>query len=338
MGWFNNSSSINLSKCTQPTEKVKAKYQNEEAFQLFFHKFVNMALNRYQITGCPDTVSERVVRESLLYYGTAIFFDYNGSLLCLPGTPADGVTLYGDFNKAFVYGRNGFNQMVTLIPEGSEKDKLLAESYGFSTKSKYEGIMVRENFDYVNPFIFTVAFYASRIADTYRALDVAVDNSKIPYVWAVKDSEYNSIKAFINKKKNNESNIITTGIIDPSKVCVINLSQDGLNSSSNFMQIITFYQNAFKEACGIENMESTNFKKANILSDEMGSNDEWTHRVEDKTLDCINHYLDLVNAHFGTSMKAERIEELEREEEMNDDDGGIFADGTGEESVPEPRD
>lgn len=338
MGWFNNSSSINLSKCVQPSQKIKARYANEEAFQLFFHKFVNMGLNRYQITGCPETVNERVIRESLMYYGSCIFFEYNGSLLCLPGNPADGVTLYGDFNKAYVYGRNGFNQQVTLIPEGSEKDKLLAESYGYTTKAKYEGILVRENYDYVNPFICTISFYASRIADTYRALDTAVSNSKIPYVWVVKDSDVNTVKEFLNKKKNNEDNILSSGIFDPSKVSVVNLSQDSLNSSTNFMQIITFYQNAFKEACGIENMESTNFKKANILTDEMGSNDEWTHRIEDKTLDCINHYLDLVNAHFGTNMKAERIEELDREEDVRNDNAGIFGNRTGENALSESGD
>lgn len=303
MGIF-DSSIISMEGMGKLSPKKRARYENEQIFRQTFIDFKNTALHRYKFEGLPDTVSERVLKESFLYYGTAVFFEMNGHVLQLPARPAYDPTMYGDYRYSYVYGANGFNACVALEVQGGATAEILKKGIGDTqTPSIGRGVMVRENYDFSNPFIFTAWNYATRVADAVRSLDVAVRNGKKTGVWLCTQSEIASIKKFNEDVENNVSDIVTSGFFPIDKVKFQPLSQEALAHSQNFMQIIDFWKSCFKEACAVENMQSTNFKKANLNSMEVGANDEYTHRMSDKTLTVIQEGLDFANEVFGLNMK-----------------------------------
>lgn len=303
MGIF-DSNIISMEGATRLTPKKRARYENEQIFRQTFIDFKNTALHRYKFEGLPDTVSERVLKESFLYYGTAIFFEMNGHILQLPGRPAFDPTMYGDYRYSYVYGANGFNACVSLeVPGGATADILNKGIGDTQNKTIGRGVMVRENYDFSNPFIFTAWNYATRVTDAIRSLDVAVRHGKKAGVWLCTQSELNSIKKFNEDIEDNVSDIVTSGFFPIDKVKFQPLSQESLAHSQNFMQIIDFWKSCFKEACAIENMQATNFKKANLNNMEIGANDEYTHRMTDKTLTVIQEGLDFANTVFGLNMK-----------------------------------
>lgn len=324
-----DSTIINMEGAKRLSPKRRAKYENDQIFRMFFTDFKNTALHRYKFNNLPPTVSERVLKESLLYYGTAIFFEMNGHILQLPGRPAFDPTMYGEYRYSYIYGANGFNACVALEVPGGEEAAVLNKGIGDTRqKAEYRGAMIRENYDYTNPFIFTVWNYATRVSDAVRSLDVAVRNGKKPGIWFCKDQTMlKSIQRFNEQMDNNEETIVTSGLFPINDVKYQPLSQEGLINSQNFMQIIDFWKSAFKEACAIENMQSTNFKKANLNSMEVGSNDEYTHRQQDKTLTVIQEGLDFVNERFGTNITVEASceeQELpEAQDEEKEDENAI---------------
>lgn len=310
-----DSTFISMAGAKPLSAKKRARYENDMIFKQIFTDFKNTALHRYRFSGLPDTVSERVLQESLLYYGTAVFFEMSGHVLQLPGRPAYDPTMYGDFRYSYVYGRNGFSGLVALeIPGGASAIELTKGVGDTQAGAPYRGAMVRENYDFTAPFIFTTWTYAARVADAIRALDVAVRTGKTPGVWLCAQSEIESIKRFNAAVDENQTNILTSGFFPIDKVRYQPLAQESLAHSQNFMQIIDFWKSMYKEACGIDNAQQTNFKKANLNSAEIGQNDEYTRRVLDKEIDTIQEGLDFVNQTFGTSMRVERYKEEEKEE------------------------
>lgn len=310
-----DSTFISMAGAKPLSAKKRARYENDMIFRQVFTDFKNTALHRYRFRGLPDTVSERVLQESFLYYGTAIFFEMSGHVLQLPGRPAYDPTMYGDYRYSYIYGRNGFNALCALeIPGGASAAELAKGVGDTHERAQYRGAMVRESYDFSAPFILTAWNYATRVADAIRALDVAVRTGKTPGVWLCGQSEIESIKRFNSAVDENQTNILTSGFFPIDKVRYQPLAQESLAHSQNFMQIIDFWKSMYKEACGIDNAEQTNFKKANLNAAEIGQNDEYTARILYKEIDTIQEGLDFVNGIFGTSMKVERYREEEKEE------------------------
>ena len=320
---------ISMEGAAAPSPKKRARYENQMIFKQIFTDFKNTALHRYHFSGLPDTVSERVLKESFLYYGMAVFFEKDGQILQLPGRPAYDPTMYGDFRYSYVYGANGFNALVALEIPGGADASILSRGVGdLQQPSGMRGVLVREAYDFTSPFIFTAWTYATRVADAIRSLDVAVRNGKVPGVWLCSQSEVESIRRFNRQIEDNQESIVTSGFFPVDKVRYQPLAQDSLTHSQNFMQIIDYWKSAYKEACGLDNLAPNTFKKANLLSDEVGQNDEYTASIIDKTIAVIQEGLDFANATFGLSMKVERYKaaeahergeaEEEKEEEKND--------------------
>lgn len=315
-----DSSVISMAGANAPlSPKKRAKYENEMIFRQIFTDFKNTALHRYKFDGLPDTVSERVLRESLLYYGTAIFFEKSGHVLQLPGRPAFDPTMYGEYRYSYIYGANGFNTLAALEIPGGESAGILEKGIGDTRQAaSCRGVMVREAYDFTSPFIFTVWTYATRVADAIRSLDVAVRQGKTPGVWLCSQSEVESIKRFNRAVEDNQTNIITSGFFPIDKVRYQPLAQDSLTHSQTFMEIIDYWKSAFKEACGIDNAAPTTFKKANLLTDEVNQNEAYTSISIDKDIETIQEGLDFVNEIFGTSITVHRYQDEQAEAEKQE--------------------
>lgn len=321
--WFNGLANIDLSKA-DVSEKL-AKFQNDNEFILWFSDMVEKATNRYRVAGCPETCNERVILQSILWYGAFSAFEMKGSLLSLPMLPSIDLNLYGDYGFGYSFGRNGFNEKIELIiPNG--KDAIVRKGVSGSLMSlDGKGVYIRERKN-VYPFIWTVYSFALKIADTMRTLDVQRNQIKRPYMIVAQETVVPSIKKWLKSVKNNEELIISSGVFDAQAVQAIpiTIAADDLKATR---ELVEWYQSQFNQLCGIKSNSNTD-KKANLLVDEIEVNDEQTEKDIQDNVDYMNEQLDIVNKHFGTHMRMEVNSYDDVQQDCGDDSDSLQRDSS----------
>ena len=301
------------------TMKKMAQYKNQIEFMNIFAMLVNEALSsRYDIEGQPDTVNQRVVLESLLWYGSVGFFMKDGSVLALPGLPTASYTLYGDPTQMIVHGRNGYVDTVKLfIPNGDDSSLVRSSTNGTAPKDG-TGVWVREN-RLAFPFINYCVEYADKIADTLRTLDITRMNIKRPYYIVAEEQIINSVKAFFNKRDNNEEYIVSSGIFPADKIKMMPFENNPENIRDCTM-LVEWYLNQFRMLEGL-NSPTTVDKKAQISVDEFNSGSEISDVKKATDVEYLQQQLDFANEKLGTSMKIKKVE-VEEKEDVNADNSG----------------
>lgn len=316
--WLDNIFCIDTSKSM--TQRKLADMKNKQVFINEFMRNLHDSLKRYSFDGLPDTISERVLKESLLYYGTAFFFEKQGNLLCLPGTPdGSGLNVYGDFGGAYVFGSNGFNERISVFLPGSDESGFLKKTNGGTVTGK--GVMVRENIN-MYPFINYAIYYAERQSDTLRKIEVAQSNAATPYLIVCKDAAMkNTIVSTFNDRNRNMPAILLSGVFDTQSIELFpfDISADAIKTMS---ETYDWYCSHFRELCGTKNSTSIDKKGENLLNAEININDEYTDAQADKAVETIQKGLDDVNKIFGTNITVTSYQQ-EREDYENADIEGI---------------
>lgn len=306
--WFINLFSIYLGggATGKGTKKTLAKFKNSFQFINQFNVKLADAMDRYHIEGLPDTVSERVILESLVWYGSVVFFEKEGELMALPCVPdGAGFNVYGDVGSVWAFSRNGvYNKNIDCYIHGSDESSFLDKTNGQVPTSRIKGVCVWEN-QQRYPFINQVIFYAQVIADTLRALDVARENLKRPYLLAAPESVIPSIVKTFEDRDDNMKYIISSGNYKASDITMFPLVTDG-NAINTLTALIEWYEAKFRELCGINNNSQMDKKGENLIQAEVSVNDEYTDLALDKVVDYLQFGLDDVNKIFGTNLTAEK--------------------------------
>lgn len=314
---------------SRKNRKKLADFKNMLSFQIVFQRLAEDALNRYEFEGLPETLSKRVILQSLLWHGNVIFFEKGGNLFALPGAPSGEYNVYGEPAMAEVYSVNGyFNEPVKLYLPGSDEAAFL-EKTDRTAPADTKGVIVWENKQRY-PFINAVMYYSERIADTLRTLDVVRENIKTPQIFFCEESVKNSVERFLEDRESNMSAIISTGVFEVDKVKTVPIDPKG-TALSDITALIEWYENKFRELCGTENNGQMDKKGENLVQAEVEVNDEYTALGVDKCIETIQEYLDYVNELFGTSITVKKKEE-EVDEEKSDLSGD---DGSGQDNVPD---
>ena len=343
---------------SRKNRKRLADFKNMLAFQIVFQRLAEDSVNRYEIEGLPETISKRVVLQSLLWHGNVIFFEKGGNLFALPGCPSGEYNVYGEPAMAEVYSVNGyFNEPVKLYLPGSDEASFLErtdvngyfnepvkfylpgsdeasflERTDRTAPAKAKGVIVWENKQRY-PFINSVFYYAERIADTLRTLDVVRENIKTPQLFFCEESVKNSVERFLEERESNISAIVSTGVFDVNKVKTVPIDPKG-TALSDITALVEWYENKFRELCGTENNGQMDKKGENLVQAEVEVNDQYTELGVDKCIETMQEYFDYVNDIFGTSITVKK-KEAENEEESdlsgNDNDGaGDVSDNSGQ--------
>lgn len=318
---------IFLDNKTMTSKKIN-KYKNMVAFENIFNALANEALHgRYTIENIPDSCDERVILESLLWYGSITFFKKAGEVLALPGLPTNNFTLYGYATNAIVYGRNGYTETVKLFVPNSEKSELARKNTsGISESNEGTAVLCREN-ELMYPFVNYVIDFAEKIADTYRTLDVTRANIKRPFVVTAEENVIDSVKSFFNKRDNNEEYIISSGIFpaDKIKILPIETTEAGIRDCTG---LIDFYYAKFRELEAVSSAPATIDKKAEITTDELHQNEGAQSAVDASVINVLQRELDFANKCLGTNMRVvskmqeEKKEEKKEEKGENENDAG----------------
>lgn len=299
-----------------PSSKKLNTWKNQYKRMNVFVSLVLEALTRYDIEDLPETVNRRVVLESLLWYGSVVFFKKADVVWALPGMPTEDFTLYGNPTKAIVHGRNGLCETFDLyIPQGDI-------SFGRETTSEEvappegQAVWVRENY-LCYPFINHVIDFAECISDTYRTLDVTRANIKRPYVITAEESIIESVKAFFNKRDNNEEYIISSGIFPADKIQMLGMEMNPENIR-DCTGLIDYYYAKFRELEAVSATPATIDKKAEITIPELNQNAGAQDAILRTVENVLQEELDFANECLGTNMRfVSNIKEAQDELEDN---------------------
>lgn len=316
--WLNDYMLIDCGKIKSRTKLNK--FKNEQLFITTFMRLFNEALNRYKITGLPDTCNERVILESLILYGCATFFNYEGNVLSLPSAPSGrGWNVYGDPLSAWVYSRNGlFNKEIDLFVKGGDNSALIKRGMSGQISGNPVGCMVWESQNRY-PFLNTIIFYAEAITDTLRTIDVNRLWLKHPFIPVCEESLIPTVKKLFNDYNNNQDFLpVSTGILDVDKFDLKNLdvSPDAIKSA---IELCEWYESKFREQCGVKANSQVDKKGENLTSTEINVNEEYTDGKDNSIVEYINTQLDFVNEMLGTSMKCISTEPVKDDKESEDD-------------------
>lgn len=314
-----------------PSSKKLNSFKNAFKFQNVFAALCAEAMTRYRIEGLPDTCNERVVLESLLWYGSVVFFEKAGAIWALPGMPTADYTLNGNPTKSIVHGRNGYVEEYRLyIPQGDKSFGRIGTD-GETAPEKGQAVWVRENY-LVYPFIHHVIDFSEAIADTYRTLDVTRANIKRPYVITAEESIIESVKAFFNKRDNNEEYIISSGIFPADKINMLGLDMNPENIR-DCTGLIDFYYSKFRELETISSAPATIDKKAEITIPELNQNEGAEDAIRRTVQNVLEEELDFANKCLGTSMRfvSNTAEDKEANNDFRDEEKGDV------ERVPDKR-
>lgn len=325
MQWYNPFFMIGFDGVPK-TRKKLTQLQNSITTQNVFFRNMETSTNRISIKGLPDSCRERVVLQSLFTYACVCFFEYKGTLLALPAAPSGkGWNLNGDPLSAWVYSKNGvFNEEIDLYIHGGYNDGVMtAGPLGTVTKQSPKGVMVWENMSRY-PMIREAIYYAERIADTLRTLDIDRKWLKRPFIPVGEDSIIPSINAMLKSIEQNDELIpVDTGVMDIDKfnMLPVEMSSDTINS---VIALCEWYENKYRELNGITNNSQIDKKGENLINAEVNVNNMFTDLQLERILPVIEEGLDDVNRMFGTSLKVERKQEKQEpqdainEEEVKD--------------------
>ena len=315
MNWFNPYFFIGFDGIPK-TRKKLTQLQNRIVSQNIFFRLADVTLNRYKFNGLPETVSERVILQSLFAYGCVCFFEKNGALLALPGAPCgDGWNIYGEPLASWVFARNGnLNEEIPLYIPGGFNNKILTQgSLSTERKGEAKGVLVWESLSRY-PIINETIFYSDRIADCLRTLDVNRKWLKRPFIPVGEDSVIPSIINMLKSIEQNDDIVpVDTGVMDIEKFDMrpVEITPDMINS---VVSLCEWYENKYRELCGIENNGQIDKKGENLIKAEVQTNDQYTDLSLDRILPVIQDGLDNVNEFFGTSITVERVQEKQENE------------------------
>ncbi len=321
--WFDSLFNINLvcGDLGRTTRKKLVKMKNTIVWQNVFARLVQDALNRYRFEGLPDTISERVFLQALLWYGSAAVFEMDGSLLALPCVQSgDGFNIYGDPASAWVFSAVGqLNKNVKLFLPGSDENTFLLKTITGRQTGETRGVYIREN-AICFPFIRQVLFYADVISDTYRALDVCRENAKQPFIVVAEDTILESVKRFFEQREENYTAIISSGVFPADKIRLLPFESNSENIK-NMTALIDWYYNKFKELCGVANCGGNIDKKGeNLITAEVKINDEYTDMSLENSLKYIQESLDIVNRLYDTDIRVKANLNTDKIKDGEDDD------------------
>ena len=298
------------------TSKKIAKYKNQIEFMNVYASLVNESLGRYKFNGLPKTVNERVLTESLLWYGCVGFFIKGGNILALPGLPTSAFTLYGDPTEMIVHGRNGYVDTIRLFIPNGDDSALVRQSTNGTAPKEGTGVWVREN-KMAFPFVNYCIEYADKIADTLRTLDVTRANIKRPSVVICEESVINSVKAYFNKRDNNEEYVVSSGVFPADKVKFENPFETNPENLRDCTMLIEWYYNQFRQLEGMK-APSTVDKKAQVSVPELNRDEDVSDNKQETVVDYLQEQLDFVNEKLGCNITVERNMDEEDEEEKDD--------------------
>ena len=281
--------------------KSVAQFSNNITFSYYYYKMMLIVRNLFEWENLPNNMEARWIERYLFSDGKCIFYK----------DPTMGFMVAG-------YGQNG---SVNCYDDPTLVDPI-APNYTYNGKQLVNGdncYVIRNN-DLMLPEFSVVRYYAYKLANIDRAIDVNIEAVKTPVLVTCTDKQRLSLKQAINQRKDNEPVIWSSDLSD------INEMVDTLTTNAPivFPQLQTQKHMILNEVftdLGINNANMD--KRERMVANEVEANNEQVKACEDVMLKSRQQACKEINRIFGTniSVKRRKLDEIPEYEFINKEEG-----------------
>lgn len=265
---------------------------NDLTFKTIYEKFKMIAINMFEWSGLPEGIEEKHLEQYLFDYGTAIFFkDPSMSYMCLKADQSANLNVYGE---PLGWWATGFN-----YHEYYEAD---------------ECVIISNNKLRVPTDQF-IMFYANKLTEAERTMDVNVKTCKMPFIFACDDKDLLSFKQIFAKIDGNEPVIYADKGLNMDS---LNVLKTGVSFMGNDLQDYKHtVENELLTFLGVNNVAVD--KKERLITDEAESNDEMIRAFCDIQLESREKACEAINKKYGLNVSVKlRCGNVEKSVEKED--------------------
>lgn len=248
---------------------------NDLTYKIIYDKFKLIALNAFEWIGLPEGIEERHLEGYLFDYGKAIFFrDPAMSYMCLQTDNGANLNVYGEplgwWATGFNYHKYYKSDECVII----DNNKLRVPTHDF------------------------IMFYANKLAEAERTMDVNVKSCKTPYIFACDEKDVLSFKQIFAKVNGNEPAVYADRALDLDRIAVL---QTGVKFLGNELQDYKkTVENEMLTFLGVNN--SPVDKKERLVTNEVESNDELIQSFCDIQLESREKACETINTKYGLNI------------------------------------
>lgn len=265
---------------------------NDLTYKVTYDKFKMIAINMFEWSGLPDGIDEKHIEQFLFDYGVAIFFrDPGMSYMCLQADQGANLNVYGE---PLGWWATGYN-----YHEYYDTDKCVIISNNKIRK----------------PTADYITFYANKLTEAERTMDVNVKTCKMPFIFACDDKDLLSFKQIFAKIDGNEPVIYADKGLNLDSLTVL---KTGVTFMGNDIQDYKHtVENELLTFLGVNNVNVD--KKERLITDEAESNDEMIQAFCDIQLEAREKACEAINDMFGLNVSVKlRCGNVEKSVEKED--------------------
>lgn len=274
--------------------KSVAQFSNNITFSYYYYKMMLIVRNLFEWENLPNNMEARWIERYLFSDGKCIFYK----------DPSLGFMVAG-------YGQNG---SVNCYDDPTLVDPI-APNYTYNGKQLVNGdncYVIRNN-DLMLPEFSVVRYYAYKLANIDRAIDVNIEAVKTPVLVTCTDKQRLSLKQAINQRKDNEPVIYADNSFDKDMISTLDLKPTPVFKDLQIQKHMIL--NEFFTDIGINNANMD--KKERMVSTEVEANDEQVKACEDVMLRSRQEACKQINRIFGLNISVRR-KELDKIPEFED--------------------
>jgi hypothetical protein len=278
------------------SSKKLHRFENDLEFQNVFVNLVNLSTYSFKWNNLPATCNERFLELILCLEGRAcIVKDPEFGFLSLKSTPlGSSLNMYGEYDKMFGVGWNGFNKEYKAYMDGSDN-------------TDAEAVLCRDNvmsYPYYNYIIIAT----KRLTSCMRSIDVASKKLKIPYFITCDESQVGTVKKILEDVEHNVDSVIASNSTMPEMFKVFPTNLD-----SNVLRTLwESYNNLdaqIKTLLGVDTATNQD-KKERLIVDEVNAQNTSSNINIKMRLECRQHFCDIVNETFGLNISVELRDDM----------------------------
>ena len=198
------------------------------------------------------------------------------------------------------YGQNGgvncYNDPTTVDP--------IAPNYVYNGPQLMNGencYIIRNN-DMMLPEFAVVRYYAYKLCNIDRAIDVNIEAQKTPTVVKCTDKQRLSLKNAINQRKDNEPVMYVDESLDMNAISVLDLNPPMVFKDLQVQKHMIL--NEFFTDIGVNNANMD--KRERMVANEVEANNEQVKACEDTLLRSRKEACDQINRIFGLNISVKR--------------------------------
>jgi len=266
--------------------KSVAQMSNNITFSYYYYKLMLIVNNLFEWEGLPNNMESRWIENYLFSDGQCVFFKDPVMGFMVAGIAQDG-------------GVNCYNDPTTLTP--------VAVNYVYSGSEPLtngENCFLIRNNTLRLPEFAVVRYYAFKLSNIDRAIDVNIEAQKTPTIVTCTDKQRLSLKQAINQRKDNEPVIYADNSFDKDMITTLDLTAPPVFKDLQVQKHMII--NEFFTDIGVNNANMD--KRERMVANEVEANNEQVKACEDVLLRSREEACKQINRIFGLNISVKRRE------------------------------